>query len=100
MFDNIATWWQYRHCSNILFLHYNDLKRDLPGSVRRIASFLDIPIREESFDLMVSKLTFDQMKAHCVHAQGSAPTGAYVPGEGAAFDGGAAGFLYKGMYVH
>ena len=33
------TYWDYRHLPNLLFVHYDDLKRDLLGEMRRIARF-------------------------------------------------------------
>jgi len=33
-----------RHLPNILFVHYNDLKADLEGEMRRIARFLEIEV--------------------------------------------------------
>ena len=45
-------------------MHFSDLKRDLPGSIRRIADFLDIEIDEERFPTIVEHCGFDYMKAH------------------------------------
>ncbi len=45
--ENVSTWWQIRHLPNVLMLHFADLKRDLPGQIRRIAGFLAIDINEE-----------------------------------------------------
>ena len=42
---HIQSWWNYRHLPNILFVHYNDLKENLTGEIRRIADFLAIPWR-------------------------------------------------------
>jgi len=49
--ENLRTWWAIRHLPNVMLLHYNDLKRDLPGQIRRIASFLDIGIDEDATDI-------------------------------------------------
>ena len=38
------TWWKERHRPNVLLVHYNDLKADLPGEMRRIADFLGTPV--------------------------------------------------------
>jgi aryl sulfotransferase len=35
-----------RYLPNILFVHFANLKRDMPGQMRRIAEFLDGPIDE------------------------------------------------------
>jgi hypothetical protein len=47
---------------NILFLHFANLKKDLPGEIRRIAEFLNIEIEPNKFDLIVEKCTFKYMK--------------------------------------
>ncbi|HEY6131645.1 MAG TPA: sulfotransferase domain-containing protein, partial [Halioglobus sp.] len=40
------SWWDYRHLPNILFVHFDDLLRDLDGQMRRISAYLDIPVNE------------------------------------------------------
>jgi aryl sulfotransferase len=54
LFDNVASWWPTRDMPNVCFIHFNDMKADLAGSVRKIAAFLDIPILEDGFDALVS----------------------------------------------
>lgn len=44
--ENVRTWWQIRHLPDVRLMHYAELKRDLPGSIRAIADFLAIPINE------------------------------------------------------
>ena len=39
-FENVNSWCERRHQANILFLLYEDLKRDLRGNVLKIARFL------------------------------------------------------------
>lgn len=39
-YDHVAEWWTHRNDENVLFLWYEDLLRDLSGSVRKIAAFL------------------------------------------------------------
>jgi aryl sulfotransferase len=71
----------------VLFLHFADLKRDLPGQIRRIAAFLEISLDEEEFAAAVRHSSFDYMKAH---AEKSAPD------NGRLFKGGARTFIHKG----
>jgi len=86
-FDNIKSWWDYRHLPNILFIHFTDLLSDLEGSVREIAAFLDIPIKEDSFPELINSLRFDEMKKKAVE---------FVPMNGAVFEGGPQSFINKG----
>lgn len=56
------TWWNYRHLSNILFVHYNDLKNDLADEIRRIADYLAIPIAEEALPPILAAVSLEAMR--------------------------------------
>ena len=47
---------------NVLLVHFNNLKEDMPGNIRRIAEFLEIDIDEERWPDIVEHCTFDYMK--------------------------------------
>ena len=85
-FDHISSWWEHHGEPNVLFVHFNDLKSDLDGQMRRIATFLDIPIDEAMWPTQVDRCTFAGMKAR--------------PDDIAEFEthfiGGAETFLFKG----
>ncbi|HEX2591738.1 MAG TPA: sulfotransferase domain-containing protein [Rhizomicrobium sp.] len=85
--ENVRSWWALRDLPNVMFVHFNDLKRDLGGEMRRIASFLDETIDEAKWPTLVEHCTFDYMKKH---AALSAPLG------GALWEGGAESFINKG----
>jgi len=85
--ENVSGWWAIRHLPNILFVHFDNLKRDMPGEIRRIAAFLDIPIDESRWPAILEHCSFDYMKKH---ADKSAPLG------GALWEGGASTFINKG----
>ncbi len=85
--ENVRSWWDIRRLPNVLLIHFDALKRDMPGEIRRIARFLDIPVDEARFPAIVEHCTFDYMKAHAAQ---SAPLG------GIFWDGGAATFINKG----
>jgi len=84
---NILSWWEIRDLPNMMLLHFSDLKADLPGQIRRIASFLDVPIDESNWEAIVEHCTFDYMHDH---AEESVPLG------GKPWEGGAKSFIYKG----
>lgn len=86
--DHVRGWWQIRALPNVMFVHFSDLKRDMPGQMRRIAAFLDIPIDESRWQDIVSYCSFDWMKKHAVQS---------VPLGGAFWDGGAEVFINKGV---
>ena len=56
------TYWSQRRAGNVLLVHYNDLKADLDGEMRRISAFLDIPVNEAVWPSLVEAATFDAMK--------------------------------------
>ena len=88
--DNVATylasWWPMRKEPNVLFVHYNDLKADLDGEMRRIASFLDIEVPGDLWPEVVERCTFEAMKAR----------GDEIGPFDFAFEGGVNSFLFKG----
>ena len=57
------TWWNYRHLSNILFVHYNDLKSDLAAEIRRVADFLAIPVTDDALLPVMEAVSLDAMRA-------------------------------------
>ena len=85
--ENISSWWNVRHLPNVMLLHFNQLKRDLPGEIERIAAFLDIPTEEARRPAILEHCRFDYMKAHASDV---------VPLGGALWEGGAGTFMHKG----
>jgi hypothetical protein len=58
----VAGYWNIRDRPNVLFLTYEDMKKDLRGTVRRIAEFLKVPLSESEVDAVVQRSSFDYMK--------------------------------------
>lgn len=85
-FEHLNSFWAHRDDPNVLFVHFDDLKSDLDGEMRRIAAFLDVDIDESLWPELVDSCTFASMKAR------SAEIGDFDR----LFIGGADTFLYKG----
>jgi aryl sulfotransferase len=85
--ENIGTWWEARELPNVMLVHFNNLKADLEGSVRRIAEFLEIEPSADKWPLILEHCSFDYMKEH---AEMVTPLG------GAIFEGGGRTFINKG----
>ena len=85
--ENVSSWWNIRHLPNVKLVHFSDMKRDLPGSIRDIAAFLEIAIDERYFPAIIEHCTFDYMKAH---AEQVTPLG------GQPWRGGAKTFINQG----
>lgn len=86
--ENIRSWWEIRALPNVLLLHFENLKQDMPGEIRRIADFLDVRIDENKWPDILNHCSFDYMKANAT---------ASVPLGGAFWDGGAQTFINKGI---
>jgi aryl sulfotransferase len=86
--ENVRSWWEIRDLPNVMFIHFATMKRDMPGEIRRIAAFLDIPIDESRWPAIVEHCSFDWMKKNA---------GKSVPLGGAFWDAGAEVFINKGV---
>jgi aryl sulfotransferase len=81
------TYWRERQRPNLLMVHYNDLKQDLAGEMRRIADFLDITVPENVMPSLVEAASFESMKK---------AGDALIPNLKGVFDKGAERFINKG----
>lgn len=86
--ENVRTWWEIRDLPNVMFVHFNQLKRDMAGEMRRIARFLEIPVDEAEWNAILEYCSFDWMKANATKS---------VPLGGAFWDAGAQVFINKGV---
>ncbi|XP_072041100.1 sulfotransferase 1C1-like [Amphiura filiformis] len=57
-------YWNLRHEPNVLFLKFEDMKKDLKGTVERIADFLGYTFSDDVIDRIVNHCTFGNMKAN------------------------------------
>jgi aryl sulfotransferase len=87
LWENVRSWWAVRDLPNVMLIHFNELKADLSGSMRRIAAFLDVPVDETTWDATVARCTFDHMRAHAAE---------HAPLGGVFWEGGAGSFIHKG----
>lgn len=85
--ENVRTWWAIRNLPNILLVHFETLRKNMPEEMRRIAAFLDIKINEANWDEIVEHCTFKWMKEHGEKS---------VPLHGAMWKNGAKDFINKG----
>ena len=79
-FDTVASYWAERRRENFLLVHYNDLRADLDGEMRRIAAFLGIAVDPAVWASLVHAAEFEQMQAAgktlMPHAEAMFPEGA------------------------
>jgi aryl sulfotransferase len=81
------SWWEERHRPNVLLVHYDDLKADLAGEMRRVADFLSIPVPPDLWPWLVAAAGFETMRRDGDVLMGSVA---------ASFRGGAARFFHEG----
>jgi aryl sulfotransferase len=64
--DHVRGWWERSRLSpNVRYAFFEDLKRDLPGEVRRVAEFLGLrPLDDGELARVVEKCGFDYMRRH------------------------------------
>lgn len=59
--DHVLGWWKHRNDPNVLFLKYEDLKKDLVSSIRAITEFLNKPLSEEVIQRIAHQCSFEGM---------------------------------------
>ncbi|MDE2487518.1 MAG: sulfotransferase domain-containing protein [Alphaproteobacteria bacterium] len=57
-----ATYWRERRRPNLLFVHFDDMKQDLAGEMRRISEFLEIDTPKALMPTLVEAARFESMK--------------------------------------
>ena len=86
--ENVLSWWDIRDLPNVMFIHFESLKRDMKAEMQRLATFLDISVKESRWNVILEYCSFDWMKQHATKS---------VPLGGAFWDGGAQVFINKGV---
>jgi aryl sulfotransferase len=61
---HLASWWEQRHNPDVLLLCYEDILTDRPGTLRRIAAFMGIPLDDELFNLVLRQSSREFMLEH------------------------------------
>lgn len=61
-FDHVLSWWKYQDANNILFLKYEDLKRNFNHEIDKIAQFLHYPLTENLLNTIKGKTSFNNMR--------------------------------------
>jgi len=62
--EHLVSWWPQRLDENSLFLCYENLVDDLPGSVARIATFIGVEADEQRLEVATRQARIDFMSAH------------------------------------
>jgi uncharacterized protein YdiU (UPF0061 family) len=60
--SHILEFWKIRDEPNILFLFFEDMKKNLEGAVKKVIDFFDKSYTQEEIDKLCKHLSFDSMK--------------------------------------
>ncbi len=85
--DNVRSWWDVRNLPNVYLIHFQKMKEDMPGEIKKLAAFLNITINPAKWDAILEHCSFDYMKKNSTKS---------VPLGGAFWDGGSDTFINKG----
>lgn len=61
---HLVSWWEQYENPAVLLLTYEQMKVDLPGAVRRIATFLDVPLDPALAETVLEQASLESMTAH------------------------------------
>lgn len=61
-FEHIKDGWSHRNDKNVLFLFYEDLVVDLKGSLKKLATFLDRPLKDSDLPELIDHLNIENFK--------------------------------------
>jgi hypothetical protein len=64
MMHHTNTFWDVRDAPNVVLVHYDDLRADLEGEMRRIAARVGITVPEARWPALVRAASFEEMKAN------------------------------------
>lgn len=60
--DHVLKFWEIRKDYNTLFLHFEDMKRDLNNVLKKVSNYLGKSYSPGDYDKLSSHLSFDNMK--------------------------------------
>lgn len=62
--NHVISWWRQKDNPLVLLLCYEDMHRDLPQTVRRIAEFIGCPADEQLLGIVLRQSSIEFMRAH------------------------------------
>jgi aryl sulfotransferase len=62
LWPHVRGWWNARHLPNVLLVHFNKLKSDMPGEIRRVAAFLDAKVDVADWPKIFGHCSFEYMR--------------------------------------
>ncbi|XP_071445159.1 luciferin sulfotransferase-like [Hetaerina americana] len=63
--DHLLSYWEHRDDSNVLFLKYEEMKKDLPSVIRKVSTFMGKKqLNDEDMKTLCHHLSFESMKSN------------------------------------
>ncbi|XP_077626980.1 amine sulfotransferase-like [Crocuta crocuta] len=62
-FDHIKGWYEHKSLFNIHFVMYEEMRKDLRGSILKVCKFLGKELSDEDMDSVVTQAMFENMKS-------------------------------------
>lgn len=73
-YDHVKGWWDARHQHRILYLFYEDMKRNPKHEIQKLAEFIGKSLDNKVLDKIVHHTSFDVMKQNPMANYSSVPT--------------------------
>ena len=61
---HLLSWWRRRNNPNVLLMAYEHMNKDLEGTIRRVADFMDVTLDEELLAITMEHSSLPFMQAH------------------------------------
>lgn len=62
-FDHVLSWWEHRDCDNLLFMKFEDLKRDFEGQLEILIDFIGRDVSPQAKSRIIEGSSFERMKS-------------------------------------
>lgn len=72
-FDHVKGWWEIRDKYQILFLFYEDMKRNPKHEIQKVMQFMGKNLDEDVVDKIVLETSFEKMKENPMTNRSTAP---------------------------
>uniref|UniRef100_A0A8C3VLW7 Sulfotransferase n=1 Tax=Catagonus wagneri TaxID=51154 RepID=A0A8C3VLW7_9CETA len=72
-FEHVKGWWEIREKFQVLFLFYEDIKRDPKQEIQKVMRFMGKNLDGPVLDRIVQETTFEKMKANPMTNRSTAP---------------------------